>query len=222
MTMTMPLLDRAIAMAQVELPDGLEWGLRTLQSSRGYRWPRAGEWATCENPSPGGACPTRVGDGLCVATTWRGMGSGGHSAAGGLILAGWRAGEVLGGDDTKVRVPRAFVGGVFTLTDLITGANLAGADLAGAYLAGANLTGADLAGADLAGAILAGAILAGADLAGADLAGADLAGANLAGANLAGADLAGANLAGAYLAGANLTGADLARAIGYKKEAPVG
>ncbi len=197
------------------LPDGYDqWGIRTvrpdLRSSRGYRWPWPGQHAEAPgpiNPDHRGECPSRVGDGICLARTWRGMASGGVPAIT-LLLCAYRSADLLSAaDGDKLRMRAALV------VDVIDGADLIRQHGSRAYLAGAYLAGAYLAGANLAGAYLAGANLAGADLAGANLAGANLAGANLARADLAGADLARANLADANLTDANLTDANLAGAV---------
>ncbi|WP_213451557.1 pentapeptide repeat-containing protein [Rhizomonospora bruguierae] len=207
------------------LPDGCDrWAIRTvypdMRSKHGYRWPFPGQWAEAPGPlrtNNTDGCPDGVGDGICLAHTWRGMRSGGVPAIT-LLLCAYTSADVLGEttSEQKIRVRRAHVVDVVDGARLIrehgTRADLAGADLAGAYLAGAYLARAYLAGADLAGAYLAGAYLARAYLAGAYLARAYLAGAYLARADLAGADLARADLAGADLAGADLAGADLADA----------
>ena len=167
-----------------------------------------------------GACPSRPGDGLCVASSWRGMASGGIPART-LLLVATRSGDVLGRDEfagktrhRKVAVV-AVVDGERLLREAGAGANLRGREprrreprgATGADLRGANLGGANLRGANLGGANLRGANLGGADLRGANLGGANLRGANLGGANLRGANLRGANLRGANLRGANLRGA---------------
>ena len=213
---------------QAAMPDWCDsWGIKSvrpdLSTYGGYRWPWPGGVAECDPAqilrSNDSACPGRPGDGLCVATTWRGMASGGIPART-LLLVAYASGEVLGRDDYagKLRLPRvhvaALVDGGRLLREAghcadLRDADLAGADLTGANLAGADLTGANLAGANLARANLAGANLASAELTEAYLRGANLARANLAGANLAGANLRGAYLAHAYLAHANLTDANL-------------
>jgi len=129
-----------------------------------------------------------VGDGLCLAKTWRGAGSGSIPAITCLLVEFDQA-DVLGEDDHKIRVSRCQVVDLFDAPALIRDGWCAGADLTRAYLARADLTGAYLAGADLGGAYLTGA----------DLTGADLGGAYLGEAYLAGADLGRAYLGGAYL-----------------------
>ena len=204
------------------LPDGCDrWAIKStrpdLTTYGGYRWPYPGRWAEATDPDPAhtGACPSRPGDGLCVAWTWAGMASGGIPART-LLLVAYAAGDVLGSGAGKARVRRVhvvdMVDGEALLRRAGRGADLGGADLSGAYLSGANLGRAYLGWADLRGADLSGANLRGADLSGADLRGADLGWANLRGANLRGADLSGANLRGADLSGANLSGANLGRA----------
>ena len=208
------------------LPEGCDtWGIKSvhpgLRTRHDFQWPASG-WAAApgpidqENTSP---YPSRQGDGLCVANTWRGMASGGIPARVLLLIAYSRA-DVLGGDDHKVRVSRACVvealDGVSVLApgDDLTCANLAYADLTGADLTGANLAYANLTYADLRGANLTGANLTYARLTGANLSDAGLASANLASADLTYADLhdaylTAADLHDAYLHGADLTYADL-------------
>ena len=181
-----------------DLPEGCDtWGIKSvhpdLSTRHGFHWPSHG-WAAVdeidqENTSP---CPSREGDGLCVASTWRGMASGGIPARTLLLVAYSRA-DVLGGDDHKVRVSRACV------VEVLDGVSVLapGDDLRGAYLPHAKLTGADLTGANLARANLAIANLSDANLRRADLTGAYLTGADLTGADLTGADLTGADLTGA-------------------------
>ena len=219
MTITIP--DRIRIAAP---PEVTEWGFRVVARDRstrhGYRWAAPGEWATAPGPindANRGACPTGVGDGICVARTWRGVYVQGYRWDR-IMLVGWSPVDVLGDETDKVRLRRAWVGGILTIgaaylrdADL-RGADLRGADLDGADLRGADLRGADLRGANLGGADLDGAYLRGADLRDANLDGAYLRGANLRGAylrdaNLDGADLRGANLGGAYLRGADLRGA---------------
>ena len=96
------------------LPEGCDtWGIKSvrpgLRTRNGFQWPASG-WVAVnridqENISP---CPSRQGDGLCVASTWRGMASGGIPASVLLLVAYSRA-DVLGGDDHKVRVSRVCV-----------------------------------------------------------------------------------------------------------------
>ena len=198
------------------LPDGFDsWGIKSvhpdLRTTHGYRWPVPGHIAECD---PGrvittntDACPAQMGDGLCVATSWCGMASGGIPART-LLLVAYAAGEVLGRDVTagKLRCPRvavvALVDGERLLREAGTGADLRGANLRGADLRGANLRGADLRGANLRGADLTCAYLTCAYLTRANLRGADLRGAHLADADLADADLTRADLADANLRGA--------------------
>ena len=167
------------------LPEGCDtWGIKSvrpgLRTRYGFQWPASG-WVAVDgiNQENTGPCPSRQGDGLCVANTWRGMASGGIPASVLLLVAYSRA-DVLGGDDHKVRVSRACVvealDGVSVLApgDDLRRANLTGVDLTGVDLTGANLTRADLRRADLRRA----------DLTGADLTRALLDYANLTDANL--------------------------------------
>jgi hypothetical protein len=186
-----------------ELPEGYDqWAIRTvrpdLRSSNNYRYPFPGRMAKAAGPFSEGRdeCPSHDGDGICAATTWRGMASGGVVAST-LLLVAYKEKHVLGGSRSggKLRLWR------FLVVDVIDGLDLLRKSGKGANLRGANLSGANLSGADLSGANLSGA-----NLRGADLYGANLSGANLHGANLRGADLYGANLRGADLYGANLSG----------------
>ena len=195
---------------------------------------RTGEPIEATNVDPGntGPCPSREGDGLCVAKTVRGACSGGQSAASAVGLLVEYSG-VLGEDDDKVRVRSLTVTGVFDPLHLICLGlcpNLRGANLGDAYLGGANLRDANLRGANLRGANLRFADLRGANLRDADLGGANLRFANLGSAYLGGAylrfaDLGGADLGDAYLrdadlGGAYLGGANLRDAAGFR--APAG
>ena len=206
---------------QAVMPDWCDsWGIKSvypdLRTYRGYRWPYPGGTAECDpteiDHNSTGSCPSQRGDGLCVATSWRGMSSGGIPART-LLLVAYAASEVLGRDDIegKLRLPRVYVAalvdGDLLLHEEGHGADLRGANLRGADLRGANLYGADLYGANLYGADLRGAVLYGADLYGADLRGAGLYGADLRGADLRGADLYGADLCGANLYGARMPAA---------------
>jgi hypothetical protein len=181
-----------------ELPEGHDqWAIRTvrpdLRSRNGYRYPFPGKVAKAAGPfsTSSGECPSHDGDGICAATTWRGMASGGVVAST-LLLVAYKEKHALGGSRSggKLRLRR------FLVVDVIDGLDLLrksgkGADLRGAYLSGANLSGADLSGADLRGAYLSGADLSYANLRGAYLSGAHLRGADLRGADLSGADLYG-------------------------------
>jgi hypothetical protein len=197
-----------------ELPEGYDqWAIRTvrpdLRSRNNYRYPFPGKVAKAAGPFSEGRneCPSHDGDGICAATTWRGMASGGVTAST-LLLVAYKEKHVLGGSRSggKLRLRRFLVvdviDGLALLCGSGKGANLSGADLSYAKLSYANLSGANLSGANLYGANLYGA-----DLYVADLSGANLSGANLSGANLSGADLRDANLRGANLYGADLYGA---------------
>ena len=196
------------------LPKGCDsWALKSVwpdgRTSHDFRWPLTRKTVTVAGPMlpHKDACPKKPGDGLCLATSWRGMASGGIPAIT-LLLVAFHSSNVHGTDKAagKLRVSECVVveviDGARLLREQGTGTNLYGADLYGAYLYGANLSGADLTGANLYGADLTGAYLTGAYLYGANLSGANLYGANLYGANLSGANLYGANLSGANLSGA--------------------
>ena len=197
----------------------------------GFVWPFPGNGVSSADnldPDNNSPCPTREGDGLCLAKTWAGAAARGIATHTVLVVS-YFADDVLGEDRIKLRVKRCHVFALWNAHKLLRqfgdgahleGANLEGADLHGAILRGANLGWANLRGAslryanlrraDLRCANLDGvADLRGANLSGADLRGADLRGANLRGADLGGANLVWANLRGASLRYANLRGANL-------------
>jgi hypothetical protein len=182
-----------------ELPEGYDqWAIRTvrpdLRSRNDYRYPFPGKVAKATGPFSKGRdeCPSHDGDGICAATTWRGMASGGVVAST-LLLVAYKEKHVLGGSRSggKLRLRR------FLVVDVIDGLDLLCGSGKGANLSGAKLSGANLSYANLYGANLSGANLSYANLSYANLSGADLSGAKLSGANLSGADLYGANLYGA-------------------------
>ena len=127
------------------LPDWCDsWGIKSVQPDLrtygGYQWPYPGHTAECDPgrlvPENTDACPRQPGDGLCVATSWRGMASGGIPART-ILLVAYASTEVLGRGDLagKLRLPR---GAVVALVDgqrLLIEAG-AGADLTSAYLRG--------------------------------------------------------------------------------------
>ena len=162
-----------------------------LRSSYGYRWPWPGNEATAPLPDDreftrGDPCPRFIGDGLCLAKTWRGAASGSIPAIT-CLLVEFDPGDVLGEDDDKVRVSRCRVVDVFDGPALIRDGWCRRADLGHANLRHANLRDADLRGADLGHANLRHANLRGANLRVADLGDADLRDANLGDADLRGA-----------------------------------
>ena len=187
-----------------------------LRSSNGFRWPFPGKKAVAPLPegrefTRGNPCPEFVGDGLCLAKTWRGAASGGIPAITCLEVT-YRPEHVLGQDADKVRVSECRVVDVFDAAGLIRDGWISGANLTRAYLTGAYLSGAYLSGANLSEAYLTRANLSRANLSGANLSEASLTGADLTGAYLSGAYLYGAYLTEANLTRANLTGANLSRA----------
>ena len=211
--MTVSLIPVIVDREQATMPEWCDsWGIKSvrpdLRTYGGYQWPWPGQAAVCDPnalmPTNRDACPSQDGDGLCVATSWWGMASGGIPAST-MLLVAYASSEVLGIDSErgKLRLPRVAVVAVVDGIRLLRESG-----------AGANLTGANLRDADLSGAYLSGAYLSGADLSGANLRDADLSGANLTGANLTDANLTDANLTGANLSGANLAGADLTDALG--------
>ena len=222
------LIPVIVERTKATLPEGFDsWGIKSilpdLTTRNGYQWPFPGGIAECDpkkiDAESASARPRHEGDGLCVATSWRGMASSGFPART-LLLVAYGADEVLGRDDTegKLRCPRvavvALADGERLLREAGSGANLRranlrGSDLSWADLRGADLGGADLRGADLRGADLSGTNLRGANLGWANLVGSDLRRANLGGANLRRANLGWANLVGSDLRRADLSGADL-------------
>lgn len=207
------------------LPEGCTgWGIRSvypdLTSRNDFRWQYPGNWTVAPGPivtSNSSSCPKKEGDGICLAFTWAGMASRGIPAST-ILLCAYATNDVLGKDENKLRLSRAFVvdiiDGYKLVKDQGARANLQGANLQGADLGSANLRGVDLRLAKLQGAYLQWADLQGANLQRANLQGADLKGANLQGADLRLADLRGvdlqwADLQGAYLRLADLRGANL-------------
>lgn len=163
-----------------ELPAECDtWGIKSVHAdlitTKRFKYPFPGNWAVASGPflNHKGSCPEDVGDGLCVATSWQGMASGGITART-LLLVAYASTEMLGDDEQdqgKFRVKRLFV------VDLLDGERLIRVHGSGAYLSGANLSGAYLSGADLSGANLSGASLSGASLSWANLSWANLSGA---------------------------------------------
>jgi hypothetical protein len=189
-------------------------------SRNGYRWAFPGNWAepnrTDRPMTTGDACPTFDGDGLCLAKTFAGAASGGIVASTALVV-GYMPDDVLGQDDEKLRVRRAFVIEVLDMQRLLrdgagASANLRLADLYSANLRSANLRSADLYSADLRSANLRSANLRSANLRSANLRSADLYSADLGSANLYSANLRSANLYSADLGSANLYSANLGSA----------
>ena len=191
--MTVNLIPVIVDREHASMPEWCDsWGIKSvrpdLRTYGGYQWPWPGQTAACDPnalvPANRDACPSQEGDGLCVATSWRGMASGGIPAST-MLLVAYASSEALGGDteNGKLRLPRvavvAVVDGLRLLRESGAGANLRGADLRGADLRGANLRGANLSGANLRDANLRGANLSGANLSGANLTRADLYAANL-------------------------------------------
>ena len=203
------------------LPDGFDsWGVKSvypdLLTTHGFRWATPGGLNVSNDaldPENTRTRPSHPGDGLCVATSWAGMASGGIPART-LLLVAYRSVDVVGRDEDKLRIGGvvasvAFVDGERLVREHGQRANLQDADLRGSNLQGADLQNANFRGADLRGSNLRGADLRGADLRDADLQGADLQYADLRDADLQGADLQDANLRGANLQDVNLRGSNL-------------
>ena len=212
------LLPVIVETSGAQMPDGFDsWGIKSarpdLATTHGYWWASPGGVNISNEHlerGNGGACPKVRGDGLCVATTWRGMASGGIPART-LLLVAYRAADVVGRDDSEGKLR---IGGKVASVALIDGERLIrehgrGADLRRSCLRGACLRGADLRGADLHGADLRGADLHGADLQGADLSDADISDADISDTDLSDADLRYADLWRAGLSDADLRGANL-------------
>ena len=188
-----------------ELPKGYDhWAIKTVRADfrtkHDFVWPFPGRVARAQGPflDHNGSCPSQQGDGICVATTWEGMASGGVPAST-LLLVAYRNIDLLGASDYgKLRVKAAKV------IDLVDGIRLVSAFGERADLRSANLSSADLSFANLRSANLRSA-----DLRSADLSFADLSFANLSSANLRFADLSSANLYFADLYSADLSFADL-------------
>ena len=187
-TVTVNLIPVTVDREQATMPAWCDsWGIKSvrpdLRTYGGYQWPWPGQTAACDPnalvPANRGACPSQEGDGLCVATSWRGMASGGIPAST-MLLVAYASSEALGGDtkNGKLRLPRvavvAVVDGLRLLRESGAGADLFGADLHGANLRGANLYAADLRDANLTRADLYAANLRDANLRGANLSGANL------------------------------------------------
>ena len=213
MTEYRDLLPVIVETTGATLPEGFDsWGIKSvhpdLKTTREFRWALPGGLNLSNDNLDSGnesACPNKPGDGLCVATSWQGMASGGIPART-LLLVAYREEDVVGRDIPQGKLR---IGGVVASVALVDGERLVREHGRGANLRDADLRGANLRDADLRGANLRCAYLQGAYLRCADLQGAYLQDANLQGANLQGADLQGAYLQDADLQGANLQGADL-------------
>jgi hypothetical protein len=110
------------------LPEGCDtWGIRSvrpdMRSSRRFRWPYPGGVAKAPGPiddDNSDACPSHIGDGICLAGSWRGMAQTCIPSIT-LLLVAYAAKDVLGADlgDLKFRVAQCHV------VDVIDGARLA-------------------------------------------------------------------------------------------------
>ncbi len=139
MTEYVNLLDTLTA--DRKLPKGFDsWGIKStrpdLTTRNGYQWPFPGKTATAPNMQDHGkSCPREEGDGLCVATSWAGMASGGFPART-LLLVAYNAAEARGNEADKLRVPKvrvvALIDGEALLKKSGKNADLYGADLRGA------------------------------------------------------------------------------------------
>lgn len=198
--MNRDLLSIIVETTGAVMPESFDsWGLKAIHPDRvtthGFQWALPGGLNLSNhafNPENTSPCPSEPGDGLCVATTWLGMASGGVPARM-MLLVAYREADVAGGDPDKLRIK-----GVVASVALVDGARLVREHGREANLQCANLRGADLQRADLQDADLQYAKLQGADLRGADLQDADLRYADLRGADLHAANLQGAGLRGAF------------------------
>ena len=228
------------------LPEGYDsWAIKAvhpdLVSSRGFKWPfPGGETPYLKLDDHDNSCPSRKGDGLCVATTIGASSSGGHLFSTVLLVA-YRSSEARGAISDKLRVPQAavvaLVDGARLLRDdasyldmryaRLTDMNLTRivatwSDFSSAYMQNADLTGSDFAHSNLSHAYMTGASLTGASLANSDLSHANLLGAHLDDADLSyaylfeadlhDADLHDADLSNSHLSNVNLRNANLTRA----------
>ena len=141
--MTVNLIPVIVDREHASMPEWCDsWGIKSvrpdLRTYGGYQWPWPGQIAVCDPnalvPANRAACPSQEGDGLCVATSWRGMASGGIPAST-MLLVAYASSEVLGGDPEKgkLRLPRVAVVAV------VDGLRLLRESGAGAYLPGAYL-----------------------------------------------------------------------------------
>lgn len=140
MTRLIPVI---VEREQASMPEWCDsWGIKSvrpdLRTYGGYQWPWPGQTAVCDPnalmSTNRDACPSQEGDGLCVATSWRGMASGGIPAST-MLLVAYASSEALGGDteNGNLRLPRvavvAVVDGLRLLRESGAGADLFGADL---------------------------------------------------------------------------------------------
>ena len=169
------------------------------------------------NPDNTGVCPTREGDGLCIARTWAGAASAGFPTST-CVIVEYEPDQVLAEDPDKLRVKgpirvvdvydaQALLRQGFGISADLHGADLRSADLRYSNLRYANLHGANLRYSNLRSADLRYSNLRYADLHGADLHGADLRSADLRYSNLRYADLRSADLRYSNLRSADLHGA---------------
>ena len=142
----------------VSMPEGFDaWGIKSvhpdLVTTHGFQWALPGGVNVSNDaivPGNTSARPGVPGDGLCVATTWRGMASGGIPART-LLLVAYRESDIVGRNEAcgKLRI-----GGPVASVKLIDGCRLIRERGAGMDLRRANLRHANLEDADLEGAIL--------------------------------------------------------------------
>lgn len=124
-------------------PTFTDWGIKSVQPDlktfRNFQWPTPGQVVKCDESRIDRVntdnCPSRMGDGLCVGTTWEGMASGDIPAVT-LLLVAYRKDGVLGERPGKLRTDKVavvkIVDGARLLREAGFDANLYGADLRGA------------------------------------------------------------------------------------------
>ena len=147
----------------VSMPEGFDtWGVKSvypdLITTHDFQWALPGGVNVSNDaivPGNTSACPDKPGDGLCVATTWQGMASGGIPART-LLLVAYRESDIVSRDEASGKLR---IGGPVASVKLVDGCRLirergAGMDLRHANLRGANLEGANLRHANLWGANL--------------------------------------------------------------------
>lgn len=146
----------------VSMPEGFDtWGVKSVHpdliTTRGFQWALPGGVNVSNDaliPGNTSACPNKPGDGLCVATTWQGMASGGIPART-LLLVAYRKSDIVGRDEASGKLR---IGGPVASVKLVDGCRLirergAGMSLEAADLRHANLEGANLEAANLRAAI---------------------------------------------------------------------
>jgi len=132
------------------LPEGCDtWAMKSVHAgfqTHGFTWPPPGHWAECDRTlivdNNKSAYPAHAGDGLCVATTFYGMTSGGIAFQGTdartITLVAYHSEDLLGSDgavesmkeEGRSRVARAYVVALLD-SETVVREYGAGADLSG-------------------------------------------------------------------------------------------